>query len=85
MKNNFVAKFMNRFNRSSIEQDNRQELLDKIELLEAEEVCDNIIQPSENMKEAQYRALNKLKDMGFEQLSAMVEDVLNKEKKEEKL
>ncbi len=36
MKNNFVAKFMNRFNRSSVEQDNRQELLDKIELLEAE-------------------------------------------------
>lgn len=36
MKNNFVAKFMNRFNRSSVEQDSRQELLDKIELLEAE-------------------------------------------------
>lgn len=36
MKNNFVAKFMNRFNRASIEQDSRQELLDKIELLEAE-------------------------------------------------
>lgn len=36
MKNNFVAKFMNRFNRASIEQDNRQEILDKIELLEVE-------------------------------------------------
>lgn len=36
MKNNFVAKFMNRFNRAFIEQDSRQELLDKIELLEAE-------------------------------------------------
>lgn len=36
MKNNFVAKFMNRFNRASVEQDSRQELLDKIELLEAE-------------------------------------------------
>lgn len=36
MKNNFVAKFMNRFNRASVEQDNRQELLDKIEFLEAE-------------------------------------------------
>lgn len=36
MKNNFVAKFMNRFNRASVEQDNRQDLLDKIELLEAE-------------------------------------------------
>lgn len=35
MKNNFVAKFMNRFNRSYVEQDSRQELLDKIELLEA--------------------------------------------------
>lgn len=36
MKNNFVAKFMNRFNRASVEQDSRQDLLDKIELLEAE-------------------------------------------------
>lgn len=43
MKNNFVAKFMNRFNRSSIEQDNRQELLDKIELLEADESTDNLL------------------------------------------
>lgn len=32
----FVAKFMNLFNRASVEQDSRQELLDKIELLEAE-------------------------------------------------
>lgn len=83
MKNNFVAKFMNRFNRASVEQDSRQELLDKIELLEAEEACDNIIQPSERMKEAQYRALNRLKGMNFEQLSTMVENVLSKEKKGE--
>lgn len=85
MKNNFVAKFMNRFNRATVEQDSRQELLDKIELLEAEEAYNNLVQPSERMKEAQHRALNRLKDMGFEQLSAMVEDVLSKEKKEEKL
>lgn len=43
MKNNFVAKFMNRFNRVSVEQDSRQELLNKIELLEAEESTDNLL------------------------------------------
>lgn len=35
MKNNFVAKFMNRFNKASVQEDNRQELLDRISLLEA--------------------------------------------------
>lgn len=35
MKNNFVAKFMNRFNKVSVQEDNRQELLDRISLLEA--------------------------------------------------
>lgn len=35
MKNNFVAKFMNRFNKLSVQEDNRQELLDRISLLEA--------------------------------------------------
>ncbi len=35
MKNNFVAKFMNRFNKASVQDDNRQELLERISLLEA--------------------------------------------------
>ncbi len=35
MKNNFVAKFMNRFNKASVQEGNRQELLDRISLLEA--------------------------------------------------
>lgn len=43
MKNNFVAKFMNRFNRATVEQDSRQELLEKIELLEVEESTDNLL------------------------------------------
>lgn len=84
MKNNFVAKFMNRFNRASVEQDSRQELLDKIELLEAEDECDNFYHPSQRMKEAQARALGRLKEMDIEQLSEMVDRILSKNKEGEK-
>lgn len=49
MKNNPVAKYFNRFCRPSVEEDNRQEMLEKIAYLETELEQEDIKEQEENL------------------------------------